>query len=736
MTQQKKPGLETLCGLIAAILAVLGLGLYILGFSTGYYIFGQMQSTLTVILICAAIVLLVFNNIARRKWTDAVWTKVLTFGATALLAAGALYIVGDRVEGIGNCIVTDYDSGHGGEEAIYLSLGGAVLLLIAMVFNIVGAFSKERAADAKPQTVKKIVTSVIAAALAVAVGLTALNLGGVLGGKAGPGGAGLEGTYTISFNQNNNNVENMPGYQFLCSDLSGMLKADSRFFIDEKLELKGGAYTLTSDAYVVEGGKRAEIGDDTGLGLILTTVATGTYTDNGDGTITTSAAEHAVFTMQTDTYSQQMKGAAQMNVGGNDADGVYDSNDEPAVLDFVPETVWTLDGSAIVTYEAEGEEEEPTEPSEPAEAQSLIVTSDDGGTTLTFNPDGTYAFDFEAYGIHEEGTWTYEGGVLTVTNGNGDAATADGDPMHLHYVSATSDQLTGDYTIAAADLAALLSGGAGSGESLPVTSDDGGTVLTFNPDGTYAFDFEAYGIHEEGTWTYEGGVLTVTNGNGDAATADGDPMHLHYVSATSDQLTGDYTIAAADLAAVLGGEAAQGEPVVITADDGATTLTFNPDGTFTFFFEAYGVEESGTWSYENGVLTVTNPNGDAVTAEGDPMALHYVTAVSDQLAGDYTIPVSELEKTRSATPAGAEVTSDDGATVLTFNPDGTFAFDFAAYGVHEEGTWSYENGVLTVTNPNGDAVTAEGDPMALHYVTAMSDQLAGDYTIPASLLAG
>ena len=155
MTQQKKPGLETLCGLIAAILAVLGLGLYILGFSTGYYIFGQMQSTLTVILICAAIVLLVFNNIARRKWTDAVWTKVLTFGATALLAAGALYIVGDRVEGIGNCIVTDYDSGHGGEEAIYLSLGGAVLLLIAMVFNIVGAFSKERAADAKPQTVKR-----------------------------------------------------------------------------------------------------------------------------------------------------------------------------------------------------------------------------------------------------------------------------------------------------------------------------------------------------------------------------------------------------------------------------------------------------------------------------------------------------------------------------------------------------------------------------------------------------
>ena len=42
------------------------------------------------------------------------------------------------------------------------------------------------------------------------------------------------------------------------------------------------------------------------------------------------------------------------------------------------------------------------------------------------------------------------------------------------------------------------------------------------------------------------------------------------------------------------------------------------------------------------MLTVTNANGDAVTAQGDPLKLHYVTAVSDQLTGDFTIPAADL----------------------------------------------------------------------------------------------
>ena len=384
--------------------------------------------------------------------------------------------------------------------------------------------------------------------------------------------ANLGGTYTVSFNQANGNADSIPDYQFLCSDLSGMVAADSRFYEDVTLTLDGeGGYTLFVDSYVIESGKRAVVGDDTGLGLVLTMNAEGSYTENDDGTYTTAAATHAVFEMKTDTYSSQMKAAASMAVGDHDEDGVYDSAEYPEVLEFVPETVWTVneDDKTIVSWlnpaaEEEAEAEPEPEPEAagtaeaPAEASdSLVITSADGGTTFAFNADGTYRFAFEAYSIEENGTYTFDGQTLTVTRADGVAATAEGDPLNLHYVSMASDQLTGDYTVSPAELGGLmLSAAQGGGASeapaeaagLVVPSDDGATKITFNGDGTYVFAFEQYNVEDAGTYTYEGGVLTVTNANGVAATAEGDPLKLHYVSAVSDQLSGDFTINAADLA--------------------------------------------------------------------------------------------------------------------------------------------------------------------------------------------
>ena len=83
-----------------------------------------------------------FSLVAMAKWGDKMWTRFLTFAVTALLAAGAILLIGDRVEGIGNCVITDYDSGHGGEEAIYYSLAASGTMLLGMIFNIVGSFSK------------------------------------------------------------------------------------------------------------------------------------------------------------------------------------------------------------------------------------------------------------------------------------------------------------------------------------------------------------------------------------------------------------------------------------------------------------------------------------------------------------------------------------------------------------------------------------------------------------------
>ena len=94
-----------------------------------------------------------------------------------------------------------------------------------------------------------------------------------------------------------------------------------------------------------------------------------------------------------------------------------------------------------------------------------------------------------------------------------------------------------------------------------------------------------------------------------------------------------------------------------------------------------------------------------------------------------------MKQTSFTSPEGATIASDDGATALTFNADGTYRFAFDAYSIEEFGTYAYENGVLTVTNANGLEAAAEGDPLKLHYVSAASEQLTGDYTIPAETFA-
>lgn len=890
----KRNGLELTTGVVALILTAAAMVLFCLSYTTGYYIYGQMQSILITVLLASALVVGLAAIILRAKLPGALWPKFLVFVTVGVLAAAAGLLLGDRVEGIGNCIITDYDSGHGGEEAIYMSLASCILMLAAVIYLIIGSFAKDKteASSKGGTTARWAGFGVSAVAVLLAVLIPTYNLAWA-GGLAGPGGQGgtgkgagtytvsfnmnngnaetmpsyqflgadfsgivkadsrlyvdvtltldesggytltsdsyvvesgerceigddtglgqvvtitaegtytsnddgtvttsapthavfemefdtysaqmkdavglnvngktdegvydsndepavLEfvpettwtlsegtivsyrdansgGTFTVSYNQGNGNSEEMPDYQFLCSDLSGMVKADSRMYIDITLTLDGTNYTLAVDSYVVESGKRAEIGDDTGLGLILTTNATGTYTENADGTITTAPATHAVFEMETDTYSAQMKEAAGMNVNGSTEDGVYDSNDEPAVLEFVPETIWTLSDGAIVSYKnANGSGED-----EPGPAESLVVTSDDGATTMTFNADGTYVFAFEAYSIEDAGTYTYESGVLTLTDVNGKTTTAEGDPLKFHYVFSQSDQLTGDFTVPVADLEALLAGGDDQ-PVLTVASDDGATAFTFNADGTYIFAFEAYGIEDAGSYTYVDGTLTITDANGKEVVVGGNPLKFHYVFSQNDQLTGDFTVNAAELDAMLTGSAAPaGESVTVTSDDGNTTFTFNADGTYVFAFEAYGIEDPGTFTYENGVLTITNSAGAEVTADGDPLKFHYVSGINEQLTGDFTVAAGDVPDGA----AGNVFSSDDGATTITFNEDGTYVFAFEAYGIEDPGTYTWADGTLSITNSGGTEFTATGDPLKFHYVSGVSDQLTGDFTIPAA----
>ena len=168
---------------------------------------------------------------------------------------------------------------------------------------------------------------------------------------------------------------------------------------------------------------------------------------------------------------------------------------------------------------------------------------------------------------------------------------------------------------------------------------------------------------------------------------------------------------------------------MILSDDGLTQITFNEDGTYLFEFPTYSVQDSGTYTLVDGILTVVNANGLEMTMEDGK--LHYVSSMSDQLVGDFTISDSFFENAFSEETNNGLIQSDDGATQISFNPDGTYLFEFPAYSVQDAGTYVWADGVLTVVNANGLEMTMEDGK--LHYISSMSDQLVGDFTIDTAI---
>ena len=142
---KNKQSREIFTGFAVIALTVLALVLFGLGFSTGYYTYGQMNSVIVTVCFGAALLIECCALVCLKKFPGALWPKLLTFPVTAALAFGALTLLGDRVEGIGNCILTDYDSGHGGEEAIYYSLGGMLAAHVAA--RLQRALDRERAQE-------------------------------------------------------------------------------------------------------------------------------------------------------------------------------------------------------------------------------------------------------------------------------------------------------------------------------------------------------------------------------------------------------------------------------------------------------------------------------------------------------------------------------------------------------------------------------------------------------------
>lgn len=127
---------------ITAICSIVGLILSILSYFTGYYVLGEMNSIWMFIAIGTAILVqivnFIFNIKIKNEW---IFTILNAFISILMIISFAL-LIGDRVEGIGFTIVTQFDAGHGGAEACYLSFGACGAWLLGSILKIVESFLK------------------------------------------------------------------------------------------------------------------------------------------------------------------------------------------------------------------------------------------------------------------------------------------------------------------------------------------------------------------------------------------------------------------------------------------------------------------------------------------------------------------------------------------------------------------------------------------------------------------
>lgn len=147
-------------------------------------------------------------------------------------------------------------------------------------------------------------------------------------------------------------------------------------------------------------------------------------------------------------------------------------------------------------------------------------------------------------------------------------------------------------------------------------------------------------------------------------------------------------------------------------------------------------ESNGTWNSDETPEILEFAPETIVTVDGDQIVTYYDPNATEETTEEAsTEAAAEAATEAAAAEAGAELLvapSDDTAEDFTFYDNGTYKFYFAAYDVSDEGTYTYADGVVTITDKNGAVTTStvDGDNVLIHYAYSDSDQLTGDFTIP------
>ena len=262
-----------------------------------------------------------------------------------------------------------------------------------------------------------------------------------------------------------------------------------------------------------------------------------------------------------------------------------------------------------------------------------------------------------------------------------------------------------DYQFVASDLSWMISYGMNLDVTLDLTADGNYTLTShFYTQGEPAESDPTYSniqMVATGTYTHEDDKVTISVPDSATATYEGGAYITEQgmyepFSYAEDGSTGEWT--SDDVPEILD---CVPETVFTVTDDGAIS-TWEPAG------EAKG-----------------NPKGDAAAAGGEEGtdAAAGTDATADDAAG--------TDAAGQTAEAAFTMTSPEwDAVTMTFNTDVTFAFNMAEYGITEECTWTFADGVLTVTKSDGTTAVSEmdGDTMKLSYdsVTAPG-QMIGNF---------
>lgn len=263
--------------------------------------------------------------------------------------------------------------------------------------------------------------------------------------------------------------------------------------------------------------------------------------------------------------------------------------------------------------------------------------AEDSTMSLTLNHNMTYT---DLVGTIVEGTWSMEkkedgSGVYTLTpNDAGDTGAT---------VAVSADKKTAQYTATGSSTPVELVN-VGMNEPELIAQYDGSFFMEaygfdaalsmkLYSDGSINLDADVFGNVKSldgGTFVDNGdGTYALSMNSGAETTCDGQTVHYKGKNEAGDM---DVTLTL--------NEAALSPKALFSFTGGYCTFDCMEDGTFKFAFADMGVEETGTWKWENYTFTITKSDGTEIVAEMDgethALSFTYIAVINAQLVDTFT----------------------------------------------------------------------------------------------------